>query len=83
MSRFGAEPSHEKPKFPYNPQEIDAAFLSGGAATGPALQKVKVSMEWLKEANSGIFRGWKDLELLKKHWNGPIVLKGIQSVKVG
>ena len=25
--------------------------------------------------------GWEDLELLRKHWDGPIILKGIQTVE--
>lgn len=33
---------------------------------------------WLSEAFSGESHSWEDLELLKRHWDGPIVLKGIQ-----
>lgn len=36
------------------------------------------SRYWIREAFSGDSHPWKDLELLKKHWDGPIVLKGIQ-----
>ncbi|BFZ57388.1 hypothetical protein PYCC9005_004440 [Savitreella phatthalungensis] len=40
------------------------------------------SRAWLEEMNSGTYKSWEDLELLKKHWtHGPIVLKGIQSVE--
>jgi len=31
--------------------------------------------------SSGTYRSWKDLEILRKHWDGPIVLKGIQNVE--
>ena len=44
----------------------------------PALKRSKV---WLDVMNSGTYREWKHLEILKKHWDGPIVLKGIQSVE--
>jgi len=30
--------------------------------------------------NSGTYREWQHLEVLKKLWDGPIVLKGIQTV---
>ncbi|TRX98217.1 hypothetical protein FHL15_000862 [Xylaria flabelliformis] len=33
---------------------------------------------WLGEAFSGNSHPWEHLEVLKKHWDGPIVLKGIQ-----
>lgn len=38
-------------------------------------------MAWLAETNSGIFKTWKMLKLLRDNWEGPIVLKGIQSVE--
>ncbi|KAI0398439.1 FMN-dependent dehydrogenase [Xylariaceae sp. FL0594] len=33
---------------------------------------------WLAEAFSGDSHPWEHLEVLKRHWDGPIVLKGIQ-----
>ncbi|KAI0443596.1 glycolate oxidase [Xylaria telfairii] len=36
---------------------------------------------WLSEAHSGESHSWEHLEVLKKHWDGPIVLKGIQHPK--
>lgn len=39
---------------------------------------VLASRYWISEAFSGDSHPWEDLELLKKHWDGPIVLKGIQ-----
>ena len=35
-------------------------------------------MAWLQEIASGKGHKWEDLKFLKKHWDGPIVLKGIQ-----
>jgi lactate 2-monooxygenase len=45
---------------------------------GSLLQK---SRAWLDVMNSGTYREWKDLEIIKKLWDGPIVLKGIQTVE--
>jgi len=39
---------------------------------------VAASLSWQQDAFSGKGHTWEDLELLKKHWKGPIVLKGIQ-----
>jgi isopentenyl diphosphate isomerase/L-lactate dehydrogenase-like FMN-dependent dehydrogenase len=36
---------------------------------------------WLGEAFSGDSHPWEHLEVIKKHWDGPIVLKGIQHVE--
>ena len=38
------------------------------------------SMEWEKDVFSGAAHTWDELDLLKKNWDGPIVLKGIQHV---
>ena len=38
------------------------------------------SRAWLDVMNSGTYREWQHLEVLKKLWDGPIVLKGIQTV---
>lgn len=47
-------------------------------ANAPLIRK---SQAWLATMNSGTFREWSHLEVLKKHWKGPIVLKGIQTVE--
>ena len=36
--------------------------------------------EWTRTVFPGVSHGWDDLNFLAKHWDGPIVLKGIQSV---
>jgi isopentenyl diphosphate isomerase/L-lactate dehydrogenase-like FMN-dependent dehydrogenase len=45
-----------------------------------ARQAFALGVGWLQEANSGLFRSWKDLAFLRANWDGPIVLKGIQTV---
>ena len=41
---------------------------------------LKASCDWEAIAFSGAAHTWEQLELLKKEWDGPIVLKGIQHV---
>ncbi|KIW00761.1 uncharacterized protein PV09_07742 [Verruconis gallopava] len=43
-------------------------------------KSLRKSRAWLAEMNSGTFKSWDQLSLLRKHWDGPIVLKGIQSI---
>ncbi|KAL5320934.1 hypothetical protein ACEPPN_011744 [Leptodophora sp. 'Broadleaf-Isolate-01'] len=38
------------------------------------------SNEWVGDVFSGAAHSWEDISHLKKHWDGPIVLKGIQVV---
>lgn len=45
-----------------------------GDSVGTAAQ------EWTKIVFPGHSHSWEDIEFLKEHWDGPIVLKGIQSV---
>ena len=39
------------------------------------------SQQWEEDVFSGKAHTWDQLELLKKNWDGPIVLKGIQHVE--
>lgn len=40
----------------------------------------KAAGQWAQTVFPGLSHSWEDLEFLKKHWDGPIVLKGIQTV---
>lgn len=42
---------------------------------------LKRARAWTEVLNSGTYREWAHLEILKKHWDGPIVLKGIQTLE--
>ena len=55
--------------------------VSGAAKVLANVSVMKKSQAWMQILNSGTYREWKDLEVLKKLWDGPIVLKGIQSVE--
>ncbi|CAL1713661.1 unnamed protein product [Somion occarium] len=80
MARFGQQPaSHDDhPEFPYDYKKIDAAIVAGDQ---DAILKSKIATAWIGETTSGYFRSWEDLKFLRKHWDGPIVLKGIQAVQ--
>ena len=41
---------------------------------------IQTSLAALAESNSGHFFTWDDLQLLRDNWEGPLVLKGIQTV---
>lgn len=79
MARYNKQPVHERPEFPYDPVKTDKLLEEGDEKTK---ENTFLGMEWLKEANSGVFRDWEDLKFLQANWDGPIVLKGIQSVHV-
>lgn len=42
---------------------------------------MKRAMFFTSLVASGHYRDWNDLQSLRKHWDGPIVLKGIQTVE--
>ncbi|KAI8944157.1 glycolate oxidase [Xylaria longipes] len=52
------------------------AERSDGAT--PEDSPVEAAKYWLGEAYSGDSHPWEHLEMIKQHWDGPIVIKGIQ-----
>ncbi|KAF8895229.1 oxidoreductase [Infundibulicybe gibba] len=78
MARYNRQPVHERPHFPYDPVARDKKIAAGDKET---IEQAYFGLEWLKECNSGKFRSWEDLKLLKANWDGPLILKGIQSVQ--
>lgn len=69
----------EHPEFPYDPVRIDKLILEGDAK---AKDSALLGTQWLQEMASGVYRNWQDLKFLRDNWEGPLVLKGIQSVQV-
>ncbi|KFA54053.1 hypothetical protein S40293_05543 [Stachybotrys chartarum IBT 40293] len=55
--------------------------LYGAARVLVNATTMQKSMVWLDILNSATYREWEHLQTLKKLWNGPIVLKGIQTVE--
>ncbi|CAM1506959.1 Fc.00g066000.m01.CDS01 [Cosmosporella sp. VM-42] len=47
----------------------------------PEEDVMQAAMYWCSEIYPGTSRSWDDLQVLKRHWDGPIVLKGILSVQ--
>lgn len=62
----------------YGYEIADAGRHSSGA-TGHDLGEA--AGEWAKIAFPGHSHGWEDVKFLQEHWDGPIVLKGIQTVE--
>ena len=73
----GGEDGH--PTWPYNPRREDARYLQGDEGVR---KRSELGRAWLGECNSGAFRTWEDVKFLREHWEGPIVLKGVQSIAV-
>lgn len=55
--------------------------LYGAVKVLANVSTLQKSRAWLDVLNSGTYREWQHLETLKKLWDGPIVLKGIQTVE--
>ncbi|KAH8082472.1 oxidoreductase [Cristinia sonorae] len=66
------------PVFPYDFKEIDRKIRAGDQKLA---KWMKLGGEWIAESTPGYFRTWEDLKFVRQHWDGPIVLKGIQSVE--
>lgn len=80
MAKLGKQPVTDyRPKFPYDPAELTRRAIGGDPV---AQEDMLLGREWLGEANSGLYRKWDDLQLLRDNWEGPLILKGIQSVEV-
>jgi lactate 2-monooxygenase len=80
MARQRMQPIvNENPKFPYDPDEMEALNLEGDENTK---KNTYLGMQWLAEANSGQFRDWEDVKFLRDNWDGVLILKGILSVAV-
>lgn len=77
-SPYGAARPDERPTFPLDLEAFRARLAAGDEQARDAF---KLGKSWMSEAHSGNFRSWADLEFLRQNWDGPIVLKGIQSVQ--
>ncbi|TFB04810.1 hypothetical protein CCMA1212_002716 [Trichoderma ghanense] len=55
------------------------AEMSDGGT--PEENTVQASVYWIGEAFPGSSHSWEDIKILKKYWDGPIILKGILSVE--
>ncbi|KAJ7601429.1 oxidoreductase [Mycena polygramma] len=78
MARFGRQPIKTYPKFPYDAAKMNRLYDAGDKEVK---DNAFLGLEWLKEINSGLFHSWEDLRFIREHWDGKLVLKGIQSVQ--
>jgi len=77
MGRYGKQPITEtKFQWPYQGDVQDKKIREGDEEARFA---AFLGMEWLKESNTR-FKSWEDLKHLRENWEGPLILKGIQSV---
>lgn len=53
-------------------------FSEANNGETPESDPFAAAKAWLSEAHSGESHSWEHLKVLKKYWDGPIVLKGIQ-----
>lgn len=82
MSKIGMEPwaFDRHVEFPYIPADLERKLEEGGEEAEEIRKRKVVGACWLGEVNSGKYRTWEDLKELRELWDGPIVIKGIQSV---
>ncbi|KAJ6574205.1 FMN-dependent dehydrogenase [Mycena capillaripes] len=66
--------AHFKQKHGYEIDETQGTSATGLSGLGAAAQ------EWTKTVFPEQARSWPDVAFLREHWDGPIMLKGIQSV---
>lgn len=55
--------------------------ITGAAKVLSHASVIKKAMFFTSLVASGNYRDWNDLHILRKYWDGPIVLKGIQTVE--
>jgi isopentenyl diphosphate isomerase/L-lactate dehydrogenase-like FMN-dependent dehydrogenase len=58
-----------------------ARFAEENGGKTPEDDRIGASELWIDEVFGGEHHSWEDLDYLRQHWSGPIVLKGIQSVE--
>jgi isopentenyl diphosphate isomerase/L-lactate dehydrogenase-like FMN-dependent dehydrogenase len=47
----------------------------------PEDDRMQAAAYWVSEIYPGVSKTWEDLAVLRRHWDGPIVLKGVLSVE--
>lgn len=84
MGKHNLPTTHAHPAWPYDPDTLNQVLNSEKQSSyGDTLrQRYELSITWMREhINSGWFPTWEHLKLLRDNWEGPLVLKGIQSVQ--
>jgi len=66
----------DRPTFPLDLKAFRKRLVAGDEEAKVA---AKLGIEWLNETASGRFQAWEDLAFFRENWDGPIVLKGVQT----
>lgn len=56
-------------------------FAARNGGRLPEDAKTEAGVDWCSHVLPGVSRSWKDLDMLRKYWDLPIVLKGILSIE--
>ncbi|KAL1686181.1 FMN-dependent dehydrogenase [Schizophyllum commune] len=67
----------ERAPFPFDPAELDAKRANGDEHE---IQMKQLGRNWARQIHSGLFRTWEELAFVRKHWEGPLMLKGIMTL---
>ena len=87
QKRFEEETAKDTRSVAEKLREVSDLVLRPGTPWGALkvlrnLRTMQQSRMWLDVMNSGTYRNWEDLKVLRQIWgSGPIVLKGIQTVE--
>ena len=68
----------ERPAFPLDLEAFRKRLTAGDKE---AAVSFKIGEAWIQETASGTFRTWEDLAFLRENWDGPLVVKGVQTVE--
>lgn len=78
MGKLGED--HRDPKW-NGPGEVPIGVEAQVRDPDQLERLIQVSMAALGETNSGHYFTWKDVAFLRKNWDGPLILKGIQTLE--
>jgi len=84
MAKHDLPITHAHPTLPYNQDMTNQVLKSENESSyrETLSQRSSLSLSWvLEHINSGWFHTWEQMKLLRNNWEGPLVLKGIQSVE--
>ena len=56
-------------------------FAERSEGETPEGDPIQAGLYWTSEIHPGDSRSWEDLKILRKYWDGPIVLKGVLAVE--
>ncbi|KAJ3736861.1 FMN-dependent alpha-hydroxy acid dehydrogenase [Lentinula guzmanii] len=69
---------YDKIPYPFDPVACDFA-REAGDEFHTSLKSL--GRNWSRQIHSGLFRTWDEIAFVRKHWEGPLILKGILHVE--